>query len=73
MAINEELFLPSKGTERLSSPRCFGDRWEVIEPIDEGRQSYIYKVRDRNGEYSGQFALKRFKNRRRLDRFEPEV
>ena len=73
MAINKELFLPSKGTERMPSPRCFGDRWEVIEPIDEGGQFYIYKVRDRNGEYSGQFALKHLKNRRRLDRFEPEV
>jgi serine/threonine protein kinase len=57
----------------MPSPRCFGDRWEVIQPIDEGGQSYIYKVKDRNGEYSGQFVLKRLKNHKRLDRFEREV
>lgn len=57
----------------MSSPRCFGDRWEVIEAIDEGGQSYIYKVRDRNGEYTGQFVLKRLKSHKRLDRFEREV
>ena len=57
----------------MSPPRCFGDRWEVIEPIDEGGQSYIYKVRDRKGEYTGQFVLKRLKNYKRLDRFEREI
>jgi serine/threonine protein kinase len=73
MVIDKEVFLPPRGTEQMPSPRCFGDRWEVIQPIDEGGQSYIYKVKDRNGEYSGQFVLKRLKNHKRLDRFEREV
>ncbi|NWF93939.1 MAG: serine/threonine protein kinase [Syntrophaceae bacterium] len=57
----------------MSSARIFGGRWEVVTPLDEGGQSYVYKVRDRNGEFTEELILKRLKNLKRLDRFEREI
>lgn len=47
--------------------------WEVIRQIDEGGQSYIYKVKN-NTEYPGEeFILKRLKNVKRIERFKREI
>lgn len=53
--------------------KIFGERWEVIEPIREGGQAFVYKVRDSRGDRDTVFVLKRLKNPKRLDRFEGEI
>ena len=57
----------------MSPTQLFGGRWEVVKSFDEGGQSYVYKVRDRNGEFTEELVLKRLKNLKRLDRFEREI
>ncbi len=53
--------------------RTFGNRWEVIAPLDEGGQGWVYEVKDLTGTYAGRAVLKRLKNLDRLDRFEREI
>ncbi len=53
--------------------KVYGDRWEIIESIDEGGQAHVLLVWDKSGEHEGEFTLKRLKNDKRLDRFKREV
>jgi serine/threonine protein kinase len=53
--------------------KIFGERWEVIEPIKEGGQAFVYKVRDSRTDQDTVYVLKRLKNLKRLDRFEGEI
>lgn len=57
----------------MSVPRRFANRWEVIEPMPDGGQSHIYKVKDLTGEYNEELVLKRLKNIKRIERFEHEI
>ena len=54
-------------------PKRFGNRWDVIKPIGEGGQGWVYEVRDTSQEDSQTYVLKRLKNIGRLDRFVREV
>src|SRR5262245_40118918 len=53
--------------------KMFANRWEVVEQISEGGQSWIYEVRDLTGAWTGRAVLKRLKNHNRLRRFEREI
>jgi serine/threonine protein kinase len=44
-----------------------------MEDAGEGGQANVYRVVDRTGELKGDFALKRLRNRERVDRFRTEV
>ncbi len=57
------------------SPELFGDRWEVVRPLDGGGQSHVYIVRDCLAEHVGDLVLKHVDNRRdnRDNRFRNEV
>ncbi len=44
--------------------------WKIIEDIGEGGQAWVYKVSDKDGNY---FALKRFKNPKRIKRINEEI
>lgn len=54
-------------------PRTWG-RWEHIgDQPEEGGQAHVFKVKDTKGQLQGDYALKRLKNDKRIDRFESEV
>lgn len=49
-------------------------RWENVGPLDDrGRQGVVFRVVDAEGEYEGEYALKRLRDLKRLDRFRREV
>lgn len=53
--------------------KTFGDRWEIIRPIDEGGQAYIYLVKDLKIQDDKNYVLKRLKKAKRKERFEKEI
>ncbi len=56
--------------------KIFGERWEIIKPLDEGGQGHAYLVRDNKAQSSypeEKYVLKRLKNLKRLERFRREV
>ncbi|MGA7872679.1 MAG: protein kinase [Candidatus Binatus sp.] len=56
-------------------PELFGDRWEVVRPLNGGGQSHVYIVRDRLAQQVGDLVLKHIDNSRdnRDERFRNEV
>jgi len=55
------------------SKTTFGSRWEIIKPISEGGQAYIYEVKDLKIQDENTYVLKRLKNAKRKERFEKEI
>lgn len=55
------------------SGKPFGDRWEIIRPIEEGGQAHIYLVKDLKTQDDNTYVLKRLKNAKRKERFEKEI
>jgi len=55
------------------SGKIFGDRWEIIRPIDEGGQAHIYLVKDLKIQDDKTYVLKRLKKAERKERFEQEI
>ena len=53
--------------------QVYGDRWEIIESLDEGGQSHTFLVRDSKGDGKTRYVLKRLKNLNRLERFKQEI
>ncbi|USU04261.1 serine/threonine protein kinase [Sphingomonadaceae bacterium OTU29LAMAA1] len=53
-------------------PKAFG-RWQVQESFDGGGQADIFTVTDSLGEHHGEYALKRLKNQKRVERFTREI
>lgn len=51
----------------------YGNRWEVMESLDEGGQAHTFLVRDLANPNSEPSVLKRLKNPKRLGRFATEV
>lgn len=52
--------------------KTFG-RWQVQESFDGGGQADVYTVTDSLGEHDGEYALKRLKNQKRVERFTREI
>lgn len=52
--------------------KTFG-RWKVQERFDGGGQADVYTVTDNHGEHDGEYALKRLKNQKRVERFTREI
>jgi len=57
----------------LAKTTLYGGRWRVVESLNEGGQSWVYRVVDTRGEFQGEFALKRLKRKDRIARFRGEV
>lgn len=57
----------------MAPRRTFANRWEVVEPIAEGGQAWVYEVRDLSASWKDRAILKRLKNHNRLSRFEREI
>src|SRR5438876_944465 len=53
--------------------KVYGDRWEIIESLDEGGQAHTFLVKDVKGEGETIYVLKRLKNLNRIDRFKREI
>jgi serine/threonine protein kinase len=56
--------------------KLFGERWQVIDPLGEGGQGWVYHVRDTKDTSNAAnttFVLKRLKNHSRLARFKREI
>ncbi len=53
--------------------KTFGDRWEIIRPIDEGGQAHIYHVKDLKIQDDKTYVLKKLKKAKRKERFEREI
>lgn len=52
--------------------KTFG-RWQLQKIFDGGGQADVYIVTDSLGEYDGEYALKRLKNQKRVERFTREI
>lgn len=57
----------------MPKERLFGSRWKIVGNLREGGQGWIHRVIDTIGEFPGEYALKRLKNKRRMGRFRTEV
>jgi serine/threonine protein kinase len=57
----------------MSKERLFGARWKVVGNLREGGQGWVYRVIDTTGEFGGEYALKRLKNKDRIGRFRTEI
>lgn len=57
----------------MAPRKVFSNRWEVVEHISEGGQSWVYEVRDLTSAWTDRAVLKRLKNHNRLSRFEREI
>lgn len=68
LLIRHILFKDNEMTKKI-----YGHRWETIDPIGEGGQSYVFSVRDSQNEFSDTCVLKRLKNLKRIDRFKNEI
>ena len=55
------------------SKTTFGERWRIVEPLNEGGQAWTYLVENITNSDDQRYVLKRLKNKKRLDRFETEV
>ena len=53
--------------------KIYGERWEIVKPLDEGGQAFTYLVKDKRGEGEIIYVLKRLKNVQRIDRFKQEI
>lgn len=53
--------------------KVYGERWEIVESLDEGGQAHTFIVKDTSKEKEEKYVLKRLKNVSRLDRFKDEV
>ena len=55
--------------------KLYGGRWRIVDgpQLGAGGQSEVFRVVDNNGEYHGEYALKRVLNPRRHQRFRNEV
>jgi serine/threonine protein kinase len=53
--------------------KTFRERWEIIRPIAEGGQAYIYQVKDLKTQDDRTYVLKRLKKEKRKERFEREI
>lgn len=53
--------------------RIYGNRWQVVESLDQGGQASIFKVLDLQGSADDFFALKRLTDINRNDRFSREI
>ncbi|GJE49967.1 Serine/threonine-protein kinase PknD [Methylobacterium tardum] len=57
----------------MAKSGLYGDRWKVLDNLGGGGQGDVYRVTDTTGEFAGEYALKRLRDLRRLDRFRNEV
>jgi serine/threonine protein kinase len=57
----------------MAKERLYGGRWKLLGTLKEGGQGWVYRVIDTKGEFEGEFALKRLKNKGRVARFRTEV
>ncbi len=53
--------------------KTYGGRWTIVSTISAGGQGDVYRVTDRTGELSGQWAMKRLRRKDRVGRFRQEV
>lgn len=53
--------------------KTFGNRWEIIRPMEEGGQAHIYLVKDLKIQDDKNYVLKRLKKAKRKERFEKEI
>lgn len=53
--------------------KTYGNRWEIVRTAGQGGQADVFVVRDRKGEYPGEWILKRLRNGNRVERFEREI
>ena len=53
--------------------KTFGNRWEIIRPMEEGGQAHIYLVKDLKIQDDNTYVLKRLKKAKRKERFEKEI
>ena len=53
--------------------KVYGKRWKVLGSLGEGGQAHVFRVRDKQDEHQGEYALKRIINPERHDRFSNEV
>jgi hypothetical protein len=54
-------------------PTIYGGRWKTIKSLGEGGQAQVFAVRDLQGAYTEEMALKRVHNPKRRERFISEV
>ncbi|MCJ2126790.1 protein kinase domain-containing protein [Methylobacterium sp. J-077] len=57
----------------MAKSGLYGDRWKAVGNLGGGGQGDVYRVVDTTGALSGEYALKRLRDLRRLDRFRNEV
>jgi serine/threonine protein kinase len=57
----------------MTRRKLYGDRWRLLGSLGQGGQSHVFRVEDVNGEWPGQYALKRVCSPRRHERFRREV
>lgn len=55
------------------SPKIFGNQWQIVKPIAEGGQAFIYLVKDIKAQDDQKYILKRLKKEKRKNRFENEI
>jgi serine/threonine protein kinase len=53
--------------------KIYGDRWKIVSNISGGGQGDVYRVTDKTGELSGEWAMKRLRRKDRIGRFRQEV
>src|SRR5437867_6995593 len=53
--------------------KTYGNRCEIVRTAGQGGQADVFVVRDRKGEYPGEWILKRLRNGNRVERFEREI
>lgn len=53
--------------------KTYGNRWEILETLDEGGQAHTFIVRDNKGDGERHYVLKRLKNIKKKERFKREI
>lgn len=53
--------------------KVYGNRWETVSSLARGGQGEVFRVKDKQGEFPDELALKRVLNPKRHDRFRGEV